>query len=356
MRLVRLDALMDYAKCPMQYWWRHRARLVAPPTMEALPYVALQMALAAYYRGDERRLVDCVMARWEGWLQQWRCPVEALAVLQRYGQAEHGILELFARGEITRKDGSLYTEPRMTRRYAELYEERGLKGLKDGLQRMTRGVPIPSRTGYDLVTAFSDSILWASRYGGPPRESGSVLGGYEFRVPVADRVAVVGHAAVVMLECDRVVHAEMHDYEYDAARETTVSRHLMMVALANAVGPEWEGDPQLVYRHVPSGWSMVLDWTEPATRLLPVLTAAVRGVECGVFLPRMAAAERLCTHCAYLGMCVTEEGLDVLDDLDATALDVARRVPAGLQGPGLTLGQELRDAEGAGGEAAPGLD
>jgi hypothetical protein len=33
----------------------------------------------------------------------------------------------------------------------------------------------------------------------------------------------------------------------------------------------------------------------------------------------------------FYGICVTEDGLDVLDDLDATALDVGRKAPVGLE-------------------------
>jgi hypothetical protein len=226
----------------------------------------------------------------------------------------------------------------MTKRYAELYDEASLDGLRGQLERMTRGVPVPARTRYHLAEAFSDSILWASRYGGPRREAGRVVSDYQFRVPVTDGITVQGQAAVVLMEGDTVMEAEVHDYEYNATQEGAVSRHLAMIALANATGPEWEGDVVLTYRHMRTGSSVVLDWTEPATRLLPVVVAAIRGVECGVFLPRIAAAELACTHCMFYGICVTEDGLDVLDDLDATALDVRRKVPVGLEVGELAFG------------------
>jgi hypothetical protein len=330
---------MDYALCPMRYWWRHRVGVVAPATMETLPYLAMRQGLSWYYRGEVPKLVDGVLRAWAEWMREWRCPEEALGILERYGHAEHEILARFAAGEFTRRDGSLYQAPRMTKKYAGLCSEASLDGLRGQLERMTRGVPVPARTRYHLAEAFSDSILWAARYGGPRREAGQVVGDYQFRVPVTDGITVQGHAAVVLMAGEKVIQAEVHDYEYDAAQDAAVSRHLAMIALANAAGPEWEGDVVLTYRHMRTGGSMVLDWTEPATRLLPVLVAAIRGVECGVFLPRIAAAERSCTHCMFYGICVTEDGLDVLDDLDATALDVRRNVPVGLEVGGLVFGE-----------------
>jgi hypothetical protein len=56
-RIVELDALMDYALCPMRYWWRHRVGVVAPATMETLPYLAMRQGLSWYYRDEVPKLV-----------------------------------------------------------------------------------------------------------------------------------------------------------------------------------------------------------------------------------------------------------------------------------------------------------
>jgi len=196
---------------------------------------------------------------------------------------------------------------------------------------MTRSLPVISAGEYDLVTAFSDTVLMIVRYRGPERQPlVTVRCDLPFTVPITDGVQVTGTADLASLEQGHVVRAEVHDYEHFRPAGPAVPRLLRVVALSHATGEKWTGERQVIYRHMDSGFWMRVDWSESTTRLLPVITAALRGVRCGVFLPRLAVAERLCLQCPYYGLCVTQDGLDVLDDLDATLLDLGHQVPEDL--------------------------
>jgi hypothetical protein len=300
--------------------------------MEALPARATREGLARYYDERVATLLDGVIAVWGEWLgDEWACPPEALEILKEYAQKEQRVLRPFFDGTITRDDGTPYQAPRMTRVYRDRAGAAGLGRLKRSLARMTRRLPVTGAGEYDLVTAFSDTIMMVVQYGGPERRVlTTVRCNLPFRVSVTDGIHVTGTADLALLEQERVVQAEVHDYEHFRPAGPAVPRLLRVVALFHATGESWTGERQIIYRHMGTGFWVRVDWGESTTRLLPVITAALRGVQCGVFLPRLAVAERLCLRCPYYGLCVTQDGMDVLDDLDTTLLDVSHRAAEGL--------------------------
>ena len=325
MQRIELDALLDYARCPLLYWWRHRARVVPPPTAEALPEQAVRRGLRRYYRGRATSVLEGVLAVWREWLDEWGCPPGTMEGLRRYAEVESMLLTPFLDGSIRRDDGTPYQAPRMTRHYWEQARAAGLPKMAQELRRAMREAPIVVAGEYDLVTAFSDAVLMALRYGGPERDPyGSVRTDAPFELAITDGITMVGRADLVVVRGEQVVVAEVHDYGSHRPPAPAVSRHLQVVALAHAEGEEWGKRPAVVYRHMRSGTSVEVQQADSCDRLLPIVAAALRGVQCGVFLPRLAVAERGCLSCAYYGLCVTEEGLDVLDDLDATLLATGR--------------------------------
>ncbi len=326
MQKIELDALLAYARCPMLYWWRRQARIEAPPTAEALPERAFRQALGRYYEGRAMDVLQGVVDVWRDWLTGWGYPAETMDELQRYAGVEATILMPFLDGSIRRKDGTPYQAPRMTRHYKEQARAAGLPKMARELRRALREAPIVVVDKYDLVTALSDTVLMALRYEGPERDPyGNTRVSVPFEVPITEGITVLGKADLVVMESgQQVVVAEAHDYGRHRPPALAVSRHLLVVSLFNARGEGWEGRWSVVYRHMPTGASVRVDETESCDRLLPVITAALRGVQCGVYLPRLAVAERECSSCPYYGLCVTEDGLDVLDDMEPTLLSVGR--------------------------------
>jgi len=323
---IDLDALLAYARCPMLYWWRRRARIKAPPTVEALPERAFRQALGRYYAGRVTSVQEGVAGVWRDWLAEWGCPAETMDWLRRYAEIEAALLTPFLDGSIRRNDGTPYQAPRMTRRYKEQARSAGLPKIKRDLEQAMRTIPIEVAGECDPTTAFSDAILMALRYDGPERDPyGNTRVDVPFEISITDGITVLGKADLAVMEDGRVILAEAHDYNRCRPPASAIPRRLPIIALFNASGEGWEGQWIVVYRHIPTGSSVKVNEAEPCDRLLPVITAALRGVQCGVYLPRLAVAERECLSCPYYGLCVTEDGLDVLDDLDATLSGVAER-------------------------------
>lgn len=316
---VPLDALLDYGRCPLLYWWRWQARIKAPPTVEALPERAIRQGLARYYEGRAMSVLEGSITTWKEWVTDWKCPPETIDWLQQYADIDIRLLAPFLDGSIRRDNGTLYQAPRMTRHYKEQARAAGLTKLKRQLQQATRDAPIVAAGEADLVQAFSDTVLMALRYDGPQRDPyGNVRSHYPFEIPITAGLVVRGAADLVILEQEKVTIAEFFDFGPYRVPVPALSRHLVVIALLHAEGEGWEDKRSVVYRHMPTGsFSWVTD-TESRDRLLPVIAAALRGVQCGVYLPRLAVTETNCLRCPYYGLCVTEDGLDVLDDLDAT--------------------------------------
>lgn len=328
MQHVPLDALLDYGRCPLLYWWRRRARIEAPPTAEALPERAIRQGLARYYEGRAVSVLEGSIGAWRGWLVDWKCPPETMDQLQQYVDIDVRLLAPFLDGSIRRDDGTLYRAPRMTRHYKEQARAAGLTKLKRQLKRAMEVAPIVVAGEIDPVRAFSDTVLMALRYEGPERDPyGNVRPNYPFEVPITAGVVVEGTADLVVLEREKVKVAEICDYGLYRVPVPALSRHLAVIALFHAEGERWGNKRSVVYRHLPTGFSAQVVEAESCDRLLPVIAAALRGVQCGVYLPRLAVAERNCLYCAYYGLCVTQDGLDILDDLDATLVALGRGSP-----------------------------
>jgi len=284
---IQLERLLTYAQCPLRYWWRYRAHIEAPVITEELPRLALQQGLRHYYEGRAASLVDGCLAAWQAWADDWRCPPETPALIARY-----------VRMRAQRHDEDLPV---------------------DELREAWRDVTIPSASDYDLPAALDDTVLAALRYVGPECDGQrEVLLDWPFQISLTAGITVEGLASLVVLERDQVTVAEFHGYSPYCPSELFLSRHLSIVALANAEGTGWRGEWYVVYRHMLTGFSASVFTTGDADRLLPVISATLRGIECGVFLPRMAATDRECLRCPYRELCTTPDGLDALDDLDAT--------------------------------------
>ena len=300
MQRIQLERLLAYAQCPLRYWWRYRAHVQAPVIAEELPRLALQQGLRRYYEGEAASLVDGCVAVWQAWADDWRCPPETPALIARYVQMRAQL-----QGQDLPPD---------------------LLPVLDELREAWRDVILPSAGDYDLLAALDDAVLAALRYAGPRRDrQREVRLDWPFQISLTAGIVVEGLASLVALERGRVAVAEFHDYSPYRPSETFLPRHLGIVALANAEGAGWEGEWSVVYRHMPTGFSTSVFTTSDADRLLPVISAALRGIECGVFLPRVAATDRECERCAYLGLCATPDGLDALDDLDATLIAVREK-------------------------------
>lgn len=324
MQRVPLDLLLDYARCPLLYWWRRRARIEAPPTAEALPERAVRQGLVRYYEGRAMSVLEGSLSVWRHWLAEWECPAETLDRLQRYVQIEAALLTPFVDGTLRRADGTPYRAPRMTRRYKQQARSAGLPKLEKELGQALRAAPLVVAGEYDALRAFGDATLMALSYRGPARDPyGNTRVDVPFAIQLTDGIAVTGRAALAVVEGGRVKSAEVHDYGRHQPPAPALSRHLGVVALFHADGEEWGERRAIVYRHMRSGSSVIVRQAESCERLLPVIAAALRGVQCGAVLPRLAVAERECLACPYYGLCVTEDGLDVLDDLDATLVGIA---------------------------------
>lgn len=301
MQRIQLERLLAYAQCPLRYWWRYRAHIQAPVIAEELPRLALQQGLRRYYyEGEAASLVDGCVAAWQAWADDWRCPPETPALIARY------------------------VKMRAQRQEEDLPPD--LLPLLDELREACRDVILPSAGDYDLPAALDDTVLAALRYAGPRRDRRrEVRLDWPIQISLTAGIVVEGLASLVAMERGRVAVAEFHDYSPYRPSETFLPRHLNLVALANAEGAGWEDEWSVVYRHMPTGFSTSVLTTRDADRLLPVISAALRGIECGVFLPRITATDRECERCAYLGLCATPDGLDALDDLDATLIAVREK-------------------------------
>lgn len=322
---IPLDLLLDYARCPLLYWWRRRAQIEAPPAVEALPERAVRQGLTQYYEGRATSVLGGCVTVWRGWLEQWQCPQETMDRLQEYVEVEARLLSPLLDGAMRWSDG---TPPDL--HTTQLYKERagaaGLPGLERKLEQAMGTIPLIAAGEYSVMRALSDTISMALCY--KELETGScehVQLDYAFEIAITAGILVTGLADLVVLQEGRVKRAEVHDYGSHRPPVSSLSRHLNIIALVHAEGEGWRDACPIIYRHMPTGFSTQVYEVESCERLLPVIAAALRGVQCGVFLPRIAVAERDCLHCAYYGLCVTQDGLDVLDDLDATlvALDEA---------------------------------
>lgn len=321
MQHIPLDLLVDYARCPLMYWWRRRAHIEAPPTAESLPERVLRGGLTEYYEGRATNVLNGCLTIWREWLAEWGCPPGTIDHLREYVEIDADLLA----ASIRKSDDTPYPDPRPTQHYEEQARAAGLPELGRELEQALNEAPLVVTGEYDPLRALGDSILMALLYKGPERDpDGGTHLHYPFEVPVTDGITVTGAADLVVIDGKRVEIAEVHDYGPHCPPTPALSRHLVIIALACANGERWRGDPATVYRHMLTGFSTHVYQVECPERLLPVIAAALRGVQCGVFLPRIATAERDCLNCDYYGLCVTEDGLDVLDDLDATLVALGR--------------------------------
>ncbi|HIE39066.1 MAG TPA: hypothetical protein EYP77_08385 [Anaerolineae bacterium] len=331
--VLELTAVLEYAACPMRYWWRCRAHIVPPPTASALPERTVRDGLQRFYDTHTlfSSLLGAVTAAWQDLLTEWDCPDGAVKLLTDYAKIEERILRPFLDGSILRRDGTPYQVPRMTRVYKEQAQAAGLGRMRREIARLLQKAPVVFTEKYTPAEALGDAVIMAVRYQGPSRDPfREIRVDYPFRVPVSEGIVLEGKADLAVLEGEKVVQAEIHDYAPRSPLFSALPHHLAVVALAAAEGVGWGGEPILVYRHMPTGrWTKIPpEGAADPSRFLPVLTAAIRGVRCGVFLPRLAVAEYRCVDCPYYGLCITQDGMDVLDDLDATAvtpLPVRRR-------------------------------
>lgn len=322
MQHVPLDLLVDYARCPLIYWWRRRAHIEAPLTAEALPERTLRAALARYYEGQATDVLDGCLTIWREWLAEWGYPPGTINQLRRYAEIEVSLLA-DSRQE---SDSIPHQDPRLTPHYEEQAGAAGLTELGRELEQALDNTPLVVAGDYDPLRALSDTVLMALLYKGPRRDpNGDTRPDYPFEVPITEGVTVTGAADLVVINGKWVEIAEIHDYGPHCPPVPALSRHLVIIALACAKGERWKGNQTtIVYRHMLTGFSTHVYQVKTRERLLPIIAAALRGVQCGVFLPRIATAERDCLNCDYYGLCVTEGGLDVLDDLDATLVALRR--------------------------------
>ena len=328
-----------YARCPLRYFWRYRARIVPPPTARDLVEKTVRLTLSLHYGGTKDSLnpdpdqpgpLECLGAVWRAMLEDWGLGDATWALLEAYASRRVGVSEPFLDGRATEPDHSLHGVPGLgawdemsagQERRSALADPPGLaQQLRECLSR----VPVRTTEDCGVLEAFAQSIAMIERNKWPARDVVEGVGGpYEVDL-IGDR-ALKATADLVVRNGDGVVSIEVHDYEKTKSPPADLLRRdLRVVAAAHASSQAWTSVQEVVYRHMQSGTTVCISATAGTSRLLTAFIGAEEGIRHRVYLPRLAVEPQACRSCPYEELC-TQDHQDILDTLDPTLLGAAER-------------------------------
>ncbi|MEA3376447.1 MAG: hypothetical protein U9R72_09685 [Chloroflexota bacterium] len=326
---LTLAELWAYACCPYRYFWRYVARIAPAQTARGLVEATVRQASSTYYgkgevpqgpyatRGGDD-LVQCVGRTWREMVREWGCAQETWDLLVDFATRRARVLEPFVSGRVTKRDGTRYKVPEMSKKYERRAREAGLPQLGAQLDERLANAPVRADEDYSLARAFSDSVEIASRSTWPGVNA--VVGAdLPYEVELTDGHTLEGRAELVTRAAGREVNVEVHDYDRPVCLPVALLRRdLRVVAGLHAQSREWAGVRSVVYRHMRSGASVSIRRPPGKGRLLTALVGVAAGIRHHVYVPRLAVQSRECLSCPFQTLCT--DGPDVLDTLDPTLL------------------------------------
>lgn len=315
---LTLAELWAYACCPYRYFWRYVARIAPAQTARGLVEATVRQASSMYYGKGGDDLVQCVGLTWREMVQEWECAQDTWDLLVDFAATRARVLEPFVSGRVTKRDGTRYKVPEMSKKYKRKAGEAGLPQLGAQLDERLARAPVRADEDYGLAHAFSDSVEIASRSAWPALNA--VVGAdLPYEVELTDGYTLEGRAELVTRAGEREVNIEVHDYDRPVCLPVALLRRdLRVVAGLHAQSREWAAVHSVVYRHMRSGASVSIGRLPGTGRLLTALVGAAAGIRHHVYVPRLAVQSRECLSCPFQTLCT--DGPDVLDTLDPTLL------------------------------------
>ena len=312
-REIELEEVLAFARCPTEHLWRYGARVDPPLNSGSLVQEVTRTGLFRFYTSHSPSPLAGIQSRWRERLETWGTG-QAFETLDAYARARADILVLFLTGQISQPNGETYRAPRATEAYCDLYEQRGLLGLRAEIDDLAKNVPIILGDDESLADLFADTVEIALRWKKPlPSE---IIGVEEpFQVPLSNGCTLIGHADLAIPDKDKGAILEVWDWSSVPFDWTVWRRNLRVAATLRAQSDKWPDGVECVrVRYVHGGETVRVfgrnapPWME--TLLIAACQATRSETELGA--PRLAISAQQCKGCPYWKECTSEDGWNIL--------------------------------------------
>jgi hypothetical protein len=315
---IEMEEVLAFARCPTEHLWRYGARIEPPLNSDSLVQEVTRTGLFRFYMSESPSPLEGIQSRWRERLEAWGIG-QAFDTLDAYARARADILVLFLTGQISQPNGEKYRMPRATEAYSDLYEQRGLLGLRAEIDDLAKGVPIILGDDESLADLFADTVEIALRWKKPlPSE---IIGVEEpFQVPLPNEYTLIGHADLAIPDNDKGAILEVWEWSSDHFDWTVWRRNLRVAATLRAQSDKWlDGVACVRVRYIRTGETVRIFGRNAPPWIETLLIAACQATrsEARLGAPRMAVSARQCKGCPYWKECTSEDGWNILGTASA---------------------------------------
>jgi hypothetical protein len=320
MTVLDMAEVITFARCPLEWFFEHRAGLPRPHTPAALAAHGLRQALRFFYEGHVTRLSDAVLLVWRDWCAQWQQP-DLADDLVRYARGRARLLAQFEQGRLRAPGGRAYKAPAWTARYRELMHRDGLLALGARLDAFAeaQGLRLPTAEdappGSRFADPLADSLSAAGRVEAntaqplPTRELLLALDA-PFTCDLEGGLSLTGVADLALRAPPEAgpgaVWLEIHQFTPRVGmRLSLAARDLRLIAACLSCGTgerAWESVAQVSYRYWPTGEAYTFREVN-AGLLRSVLVNVALGLQVPLVIPRALSGYEHCRGCAYQDEC-----------------------------------------------------
>jgi signal transduction histidine kinase len=332
---IPLEALLAYARCPLEWFWRHRLNRPQPHSFLGLKAAAMRSALDFYYRRFTTDLTQAMQWVWRDWCQHWQAPA-LHDELQRYATKRNAVLEQL------KADGG------RGRSYAERITSADVQTLGQRLEAFARSRQLGLPGEYETVTAgsafgdvFADCVVAVQNAGrfneGLPGPEQYIAHALPFDVSLPGELGLKSEADLVWRrgegEAAKTV-LEVHSFQPSPTRAALAKHDLRVIAALAASSSTVAGltlpPERVVFRHWLSGTCYV--FTEANFGYLHgLMLSLARGLRAQALIPRAVADPQFCRGCGFRDDCSQPHAWEQSHLLDPGTLvlaEMARPGPA----------------------------
>jgi hypothetical protein len=349
---VKLDEVLLYARCGLEWYWEFRAHMKRPEAVTTMLADSVRQGLAFYYGGFAATLERGIEMVWHDWAEEWGDP-SRVNDLAEYATGRNQIMAAFRNGQYTRPGGTPYDVPQMTAKFRDLMHSNGLLKLGTKLDQFAESrnflLPKTNETVFSgLGDAFAD-CLEAARLNARTLPARTIVRGASvpYRSELPGELAVLGTADLVIEgkpKTPRDVILEVHQFQRDPfVRFGLGSRDLRVIAATlarpnpdardeGAPVVDWDAVARVDFRHWPTGEVFQFHGGNVG-QLQLLLSATLRGMRMGVVVPRALTGYDDCRSCAYRDLCWGDawQELSLIDPTNLARGDELVRLVSGVR-------------------------
>ncbi len=355
MPVIRLDEVLAYARCPLEWFWMSRAGLPRPTTPADLKMAALWQALGFFYEGHTENLLEAMDWVWQDWCASWGEP-SVFDDLLRYATTRAGILKQI---QLDKGRGASYGE-RMYRSGLAVLGRRldEFARAQNRVLMLSEGPAIGSVLG-DTVSDCRMAMEQAAGFQEPLPAREECLGqSVRYEVHLDETACLSATCDLAWRksgDAEGEVSLEVHDMQPAGYVRSHWAKHDLRVIAASLARPPdgatvtWDRVHRVVFRNWPSGTCHVFKETN-AGHLHAILATMLRGLRAQVLVPRALSQPAFCRTCVYQLPCWEDGGWEKRHLVDPGTLaqaerlrDLIRDVRRAISGDGLAA-QRAREA------------